>query len=92
MENTRSISAEENLAVRTFVTVHISRLKKRKYVHASNYVNFQPPFNRFCSIDGLTDQPPPQFECPICLNWLTKPVLTTCGHKFCKDCITAWLQ
>ncbi|XP_072941529.1 TNF receptor-associated factor 6-like isoform X2 [Epargyreus clarus] len=39
-----------------------------------------------------TNQPESRYECPVCLNWLRDPVITTCGHKFCKSCITSWLQ
>ncbi|XP_057326049.1 TNF receptor-associated factor 6-A [Microplitis mediator] len=34
----------------------------------------------------------PRFECPICLSWLQDPVLTSCGHKFCYNCIHNWLK
>jgi TNF receptor-associated factor 6 len=30
------------------------------------------------------------YECTICLNWLKDPVLTTCGHRFCKSCLDEW--
>lgn len=32
------------------------------------------------------------YECPICLNWLRDPVLTSCGHRFCRSCIQSWLE
>lgn len=34
----------------------------------------------------------PRYECPICLNWLTEPMLTSCGHRFCKKCIFEWMK
>ncbi|XP_043265535.1 TNF receptor-associated factor 6-like [Colletes gigas] len=47
--------------------------------------------NVLCS-DGMKEYLEPRFECPICLTWLRDPVLTSCGHKFCSQCIYTWLQ
>lgn len=33
-----------------------------------------------------------RFECSICLNCLKDPMLTRCGHRFCSECIHAWLK
>lgn len=30
------------------------------------------------------------YECSICLSWLKDPVLTSCGHRFCKSCLDGW--
>ncbi|XP_012148203.1 TNF receptor-associated factor 6 isoform X3 [Megachile rotundata] len=42
--------------------------------------------------DSAKEYLEPRFECPICLTWLRDPVLTSCGHKFCSQCIYTWLQ
>ncbi|XP_004523584.1 TNF receptor-associated factor 6 [Ceratitis capitata] len=33
-----------------------------------------------------------RYECAICLHWLNEPMITTCGHRFCKTCLTEWLN
>lgn len=30
------------------------------------------------------------FECAICIGWLKDPVITKCGHRFCKSCLDSW--
>lgn len=30
------------------------------------------------------------YECSICLSWLKDPVVTKCGHRFCKICLEDW--
>ncbi|KAL3265884.1 hypothetical protein HHI36_010074 [Cryptolaemus montrouzieri] len=44
------------------------------------------------SIDDAYLAPEARFECPICLAWLRDPLLTSCGHRFCRKCIESWLQ
>ncbi|XP_030378054.1 TNF receptor-associated factor 6 [Scaptodrosophila lebanonensis] len=33
-----------------------------------------------------------RYECAICIHWLNEPVLTSCGHRFCKSCLSDWLH
>ena len=28
-----------------------------------------------------------EFKCPVCMTLINEPQLTSCGHRFCKDCI-----
>ncbi|XP_037812196.1 TNF receptor-associated factor 6-like [Lucilia sericata] len=37
-------------------------------------------------------EPEARYECAICMSWLKEPVLTTCGHRFCKTCLNNWLR
>eukprot|EP00756_Hemistasia_phaeocysticola_P049825 Hpha_TRINITY_DN243_c0_g1::TRINITY_DN243_c0_g1_i1::g.83642::m.83642/K10666/RNF5; E3 ubiquitin-protein ligase RNF5 len=32
------------------------------------------------------------FECPICMDSVTEPVVTQCGHMFCWGCLSVWLD
>ncbi|KAF6198945.1 hypothetical protein GE061_006968 [Apolygus lucorum] len=50
------------------------------------------PFQRTESNGSSTMELEPRFECPICLKCLEKPVQTSCGHRFCAECIQLWLQ
>jgi len=36
--------------------------------------------------EGTTD------ECSICLSDLTMPVITSCAHVYCKDCIVRYIE
>ncbi|XP_059060070.1 TNF receptor-associated factor 6 [Achroia grisella] len=38
------------------------------------------------------NQPKSEHECPICCHWLRDPVQTSCGHRFCIDCIVPWIK
>lgn len=42
--------------------------------------------------EGDPDYPDSRYECAICIDWLNEPVLTSCGHRFCKSCLSDWLQ
>jgi transcription initiation factor IIF auxiliary subunit len=33
-----------------------------------------------------------QYTCPICINLLTKPVHTECGHSFCYNCLEELME
>ena len=33
-----------------------------------------------------------EIECPICLEIITNPIETPCGHFFCAECITEWQE
>jgi hypothetical protein len=32
-----------------------------------------------------------KFECSICFSLLLEPVVSACGHDFCKTCLHAWV-
>ncbi|ELU10162.1 hypothetical protein CAPTEDRAFT_167590 [Capitella teleta] len=39
--------------------------------------------------DGRVDK---RYECPICLLVQRNPVQTSCGHRYCRACIYAWIR
>jgi SWI/SNF-related matrix-associated actin-dependent regulator of chromatin subfamily A3 len=30
-------------------------------------------------------------ECPICMEDISQPVITSCGHLYCRGCIENWM-
>lgn len=45
------------------------------------------------SSNNIVDPPEESpYICPVCLSWLKDPMLTSCGHRFCKNCIESWLE
>lgn len=43
---------------------------------------------------GSSDPPPANasFDCNICLDFVSDPVVTLCGHLYCWPCIYRWLH
>ena len=59
-------------------------------------LNYTCTDSRPHSLSALQQVPEPEFlqplsedfECPLCLQWLKEPTLTSCcGHHFCRECI-----
>ncbi|KAG0448887.1 hypothetical protein HPP92_027621 [Vanilla planifolia] len=44
-----------------------------------------------CAV-GSAGPPSACFDCNICLDFVTDPVVTLCGHLFCWPCIYRWLH
>lgn len=40
----------------------------------------------------LQDSIEAEFECQICMDLLTEPITTLCGHTFCKICLIRYLK
>lgn len=40
----------------------------------------------------LSDRNNGHYLCPICMSLPDQPVATTCGHIFCKECLTTALN
>lgn len=59
-------------------------------LHSS--VKNEPSYAQESSIADTIAVPEARFECPICLTWLRDPVVTSCGHRFCRSCIQSWLE
>ncbi|ONK63973.1 uncharacterized protein A4U43_C07F20810 [Asparagus officinalis] len=60
-----------------------------------NYLNAHqhPPKSLHISDDPPTsDARPLGFDCSICLDSASDPVVTLCGHLYCWPCIYKWLQ
>lgn len=58
----------------------------------TNSLKSDAMFAQESSIADAITAPEARFECPICLNWLRDPVVTSCGHRFCRSCIQSWLK
>ncbi|KAI8807068.1 hypothetical protein BJ742DRAFT_773564 [Cladochytrium replicatum] len=41
---------------------------------------------------GSGNEPEAEFECNICLQTASNPVITMCGHLFCWQCLFRWMQ
>ena len=45
--------------------------------------------NRFVDLPPLIEE---ELCCNICCGIFQKPVITPCGHAFCKDCLNTWFN
>ncbi|CAM9835309.1 unnamed protein product, partial [Laminaria digitata] len=54
-------------------------------VGSSPRENYEDPAERNTGEDSY-------FECNICLDGVTEPVVTRCGHLFCWPCLYRWLN
>lgn len=72
----RTVSAEES-------TVQTDSPPKKKIGE------IQKETLRTKSLEPVTQE---NYECPICLNLLKDPVLTKCGHRYCKSCLDQWRE
>ena len=59
--------------------------KKLKTTHSTPNDTPAPP-----SIDSQFMKQ--TFSCPTCMEIMTNAHICSCGHSFCHDCITTWLQ
>ncbi|PPS00995.1 hypothetical protein GOBAR_AA19673 [Gossypium barbadense] len=57
-------------------------------INCDHYINLEST-PQFIVKEILKPQPPPTFNCPICMGPLTEEMSTRCGHIFCKACIKA---
>lgn len=46
----------------------------------------------FVAKDALQSELEEQMMCVICRGVITIGLLTACGHKYCKDCLSEWLK
>ncbi|KAJ0970109.1 hypothetical protein J5N97_022986 [Dioscorea zingiberensis] len=52
----------------------------------------QEPLKKCLNQDAPTPSANGCFDCNICLDFATDPVVTLCGHLYCWPCIYKWLQ
>lgn len=43
--------------------------------------------NKYFTKKEENNEKPCDLLCPVCLQFLVKPVTTTCGHNFCIKCL-----
>ena len=45
------------------------------------------PTSNILTNDNLIEE----FVCPICSDMVEYPIVTSCSHLFCKNCLEEWL-
>lgn len=78
----RTMSAEESTIVNQTQSMESSDSPPKKKTG-----EIQKETLRTKSLEPVTQE---NYECPICLNLLKDPVLTKCGHRYCKNCLEEW--
>lgn len=61
----------------------VERLAKGKEKHGKKMLK-EKEVGRLPQCEIITLE---KFSCPICLEILLEPILTPCGHAFCRPCI-----
>lgn len=59
---------------------------------ASRGVKRGPPPPLYGGVEGSYEDRDTELLCPICLDIMNEPYITTCGHSFCHGCIVKSLE
>ncbi|KAM3425517.1 Tripartite motif-containing protein 60 [Cercospora zeina] len=83
-----------NTLLPTFQQAHIPQIHHKKRHRTTNFVRKNMTTLAQFLASGLTPMELSQddAECPICFESLDDKVSVTCGHVFCRACISTWAQ
>ena len=72
----------------SFDSVHTKLLRQAFFKMAEAARNRLP----FGHDEEFVNEVDDDFICLICQFALKEPILTTCGHRFCRDCLGEYLR